>query len=326
MTLLDGWRVAGGRERVAGVFRPDFLAGPGLTLALLGLGFLCAYLAQVDYVGRRRLQGGVRRWRLRRGGAGLRHRPGRVPATALRRPGRLRKPNGALDYWKVSFRVLAGLAFPGTGRHRFDGRALGVAEGSARLLGIAGAGVVVVSMFNNPVHTRRSRSSFPAGLILLVVGLAYVAVSLGICSDNQFVTLTRRELSAYFLSPIGYLVLAGMVLIQWLSYQSFVRSSHEGGTARAVTLRADRALLLLRPAAGHRDSADGAGPDDAAGGRGEANREHGSIADRPGQRGPVVVSKFLATWLFFLLTWLPSGLFLIALRMEVGRRSTTCRS
>ncbi len=39
----------------------------------------------------------------------------------------------------------------------------------------------------------------------------------------------------------------------------------------------------------------------------------------PVNEGPVVLSKFLATWLFFLLTWLPSGLFLIALRMEAGQ-------
>ena len=35
------------------------------------------------------------------------------------------------------------------------------------------------------------------------VGLTYLVVALGICSDNQFVTLTRRELSAYFLTPDG---------------------------------------------------------------------------------------------------------------------------
>ena len=33
---------------VAGLVRPEFLTGPGLTLALLGLAFLCAYLGQVD--------------------------------------------------------------------------------------------------------------------------------------------------------------------------------------------------------------------------------------------------------------------------------------
>src|SRR5262245_27146698 len=38
---------------LAGVFKPDFLAGPGLALALLGLGFLCAYLSQVDTSGGR---------------------------------------------------------------------------------------------------------------------------------------------------------------------------------------------------------------------------------------------------------------------------------
>src|SRR5262249_28116612 len=32
----------------------------------------------------------------------------------------------------------------------------------------------------------------------------------------------------------------------------------------------------------------------------------------------VIVSKFFATWLFFMVCWLPSGLFLIALRLEGG--------
>ena len=64
----------------------------------------------------------------------------------------------------------------------------------------------------------------PGGLILGGLGLAYLAVSLGICSDSLFVTLTRRELSTYFLSPIGYLVIIGMVLMQWLSYFFFVET------------------------------------------------------------------------------------------------------
>ncbi len=71
---------------------------------------------------------------------------------------------------------------------------------------------------SNPVRTSPPPFLVPAGLILIGIGLAYLAVSLGICSDNQFITLTRRELSAYFLSPIGYLVLGGMLLIQWIGY------------------------------------------------------------------------------------------------------------
>ena len=133
--------------------------------------------------------------------------------------------------------MLAGLAFLTPAIIAFMTRAPAWLKGALALLGIAGAGVVVVSMINNPVHSAPQPFLVPAGLILLVVGLAYVAVSLGICSDNQFVTLTRRELSAYFLSPIGYLVLAGMVLIQWLSYQSFVGRLMEGVDGKGVTLQ-----------------------------------------------------------------------------------------
>jgi ABC-type transport system involved in multi-copper enzyme maturation permease subunit len=32
---------------------------------------------------------------------------------------------------------------------------------------------------------------------------------------------------------------------------------------------------------------------------------------------PVILSKFLATWIFFMITWLPTGLFLVALRAVV---------
>jgi ABC-type transport system involved in multi-copper enzyme maturation permease subunit len=38
----------------------------------------------------------------------------------------------------------------------------------------------------------------------------------------------------------------------------------------------------------------------------------------PVNEWPVALSKFLATWIFFLVCWLASGLFLIALRMEVN--------
>src|SRR5437879_3140322 len=33
----------------------------------------------------------------------------------------------------------------------------------------------------------------------------------------------------------------------------------------------------------------------------------------------VVLSKFLASWIFFMLTWVPWGLFLVALRVEGGQ-------
>ena len=39
----------------------------------------------------------------------------------------------------------------------------------------------------------------------------------------------------------------------------------------------------------------------------------------PVNEWPIVVSKFLAAWLFFLLCWVPAGLFLVALRVETGQ-------
>jgi ABC-type transport system involved in multi-copper enzyme maturation permease subunit len=35
----------------------------------------------------------------------------------------------------------------------------------------------------------------------------------------------------------------------------------------------------------------------------------------PVNEAPIVLSKFLATWIFFMISWLPAGLFLIALRV-----------
>src|SRR5262249_49426540 len=38
----------------------------------------------------------------------------------------------------------------------------------------------------------------------------------------------------------------------------------------------------------------------------------------PVNEWPVVGSKFVAAWLFFLVTWVPGGLYLVALRAEAG--------
>ena len=96
---------------VAGIFKPDFLAGPGIALALLGLGFLCAYLAQID------TSEGIGysvAFALGRFGASfwsIAIARSTFPTLLHDGPAALRKPNGALDWWRVSFRVLAGVAF-----------------------------------------------------------------------------------------------------------------------------------------------------------------------------------------------------------------------
>ena len=151
---------------IAGVFRPDFLAGPGLALALLGLGFLCAYLAQVDTsdgigytvafaLGVVR---GAGRWSTRSAGP-------RSRTLLYDGPAALRKPNGALDYWKVVVPRARGARVPRPGGHRaVRTRAPVWLKGALALVGLSRARAWwSMSLINNPVHARRSRSWFPPG-------------------------------------------------------------------------------------------------------------------------------------------------------------------
>src|SRR5262249_27458994 len=62
----------------------------------------------------------------------------------------------------------------------------------------------------------------PRGLLLLYLGLEYLMLSVGICSDAKIVVQTRRELASFFYSPIAYIVLIGMALIGWIAFDGFV--------------------------------------------------------------------------------------------------------
>jgi ABC-2 type transport system permease protein len=62
----------------------------------------------------------------------------------------------------------------------------------------------------------------PAGLLLMGLGLLYVAVSVGLCSELPVVVLARRELTRFFCTPIAYIVLLASVLLSWLLFWLFV--------------------------------------------------------------------------------------------------------
>jgi ABC-2 type transport system permease protein len=303
----------------AGIFKPEFLAGPGLTLAILGLAFLCAYLGQVDTSDG---LGFTVAFSLGAFGAAVvvfAIFRAAFPTLLYEGPTVLRLPNGSLDIWKATFRLLGGVAFLIPAAIAFAVKAPGWLKGVTGLVGLVGAGVVVVSLFTNPVHTSPTPFLVPNGLILILLGLVYLAVALGVCSDNQFVTLTRRELSSYFLSPIGYLVLAAMAAVQWYGYWQFYEILTEVGRQQAAlpepivrfyfySLFPVFAIVLQVPALTMRLLAE--------------ERRSGSLEvlfTAPVNETPVVLSKFLATWIFFLVCWIPPALFLIALRIESGQ-------
>lgn len=306
---------------VYGLINPPFLVGPGIALALLGLAFLCAYMGQVDTsegVGFRvafllgAVGAGVAAWAFARSA---------FPPVLVDGPNALRKATGELDYWTVAGRVLVVAAFLGAAAAAARARSLPVwLRGVVGAAALAAAGVFVVASFKaNTLTTSPPPYLVPTGVILMGLGLTYLAVALAICSDNVFVTLTRRELAAYFLSPVGYLVIGGMAFVEWTGYQEFVgtlqRISARGGggmpepivASYFVALLPVIAILLQVPALTMRLISE--------------EKRTGSLEvllTAPVNEWPVVGSKFLATWLFFMLTWVPGGLYLVALRVEGG--------
>jgi len=307
---------------LAGLVNKDFLVGPGLALALLGLGFLAAYMGQVDTSEGIGYQVAFALGAVGAAVAVYAIAQSTVPTLFFEGPNVLRNPNGSLDRWRVGARVVSVLAFVGLG-------IAGVRMKSSptwlrsTMMALGGVGVVVLliaSFKSNALSTPPAPFLVPNGMILIGLGLVYLAVALGICSDNQFITLTRRELSAYFLSPLGYLVLGGTTLMQWISYNRFISGAILGGgpspqpipepivAAYFVDIFPVFALLLQVPVITMRLVAE--------------EKRTGSmemLLTAPVNETPILLSKFVSTWLFFLISWLPAGLFLIPLRVELGQ-------
>ncbi|MBP3957283.1 ABC transporter permease [Gemmata sp. G18] len=296
---------------IAGIANPEWLAGTGLALAALGLGFLCAYLGQADTdtgIGHTVAValGAV-------GAAALFYAFARTvfPTVLFDGPAALRKPSQALDYWKTAGRVLvlgASLGVVALGAlGKFPVWLRAVLAG----VGVATAGVFIMGSTGTHVAIAPRPFLIPGGAILGGIGLIYLSVSLGVCSDNQFVTLVRRELGAYFASPIGFIVLAGMLLVQGVAYAEFAGSLQDGNPRRepivlgyGVHILSLFAFTLQIPVLTMRLLSE--------------EKRSGTLEvllTAPLNEVPVVLSKFLGTWIFFLLCWLPTGLFLIALRV-----------
>jgi ABC-2 type transport system permease protein len=300
------------------VLKPGFPVGTQVAMALLGLGFLCVYLSQVD------ASDGI--------GYAVAFLLGAVGAVALfvafawavfptvlyDGPRVLRLPNQSLDRWQVAGRVLVILAFLGVTALGAFGRFPKWLRGALGLAGLATAGVFIYASFGAPVHSSPAPFLVPRGLILAAIGAVYLAIGLGTCSDSQFVTLTRRELSSYFFTPIGYLVLGGIAGCQWLSYWQFYNTLSESGlSGQSIPEPIVRyylfdlipviCVVLSVPALTMRLMSE--------------EKRTGSLEvllTSPVSEWSIILSKFLATWVFFMLCWLPTGLFLVAVRVEAG--------
>jgi ABC-type transport system involved in multi-copper enzyme maturation permease subunit len=172
---------------------------------------------------------------------------------------------------------------------------------------------------------RASESYFAStGMLLMVLGALYMALSLALCSDHRLAVLTRRELAAFFYSPIAYFVLFGFTIIAAFQYGFFVfrayaASNPEGFMAPPrpmvepiiaqyiISLVPAMVMLGVVPMLTMRLLSE--------------EKRAGTLEvllTAPIGETSIVLSKFLAALVFFMLTWVPYGLFLIALRVGTG--------
>jgi hypothetical protein len=299
---------------VGGLLKPDFLIGPGLALAVLGVGFLGAFLTTTDPNVGRGFRAAVGLGAL--GALALAVGLGRsvVPTVLFDGPNALRTPLQALDPWKVlarGFVIALGLGIASFALRRSTPLWL---KGILAVAGLAVAGVFVWGSFASPIKDPPAAYLVPYGLALSLIGLLYLGLSLGTVSDAPFVVLMRRELAAYFTSPIAYLVLFGAAVVAGLGYLNFLSELSRGPLPEPVvavysslTILAAFQVVFLVPAVTMRLFAE--------------ERRTGTLEvllTAPVDEPVIVLSKFVAAWLFYLLSWLPALAFLVALRTAGG--------
>ena len=159
----------------------------------------------------------------------------------------------------------------------------------------------------------------PNGVVQMIAGVFFILASVGSWSENRLVVLTRREFSAFFVSPIAYLVMLSFAVIGSLNYFIFLnqimRRSSSGvpleepivqgyilGISAIIAVLGAVPLLTMRLFS--------------------EEKRTGSLEvllTAPVSDWQVVLSKFIAALLLFMLLWLPWALNLVALRLEAGK-------
>jgi ABC-type transport system involved in multi-copper enzyme maturation permease subunit len=183
-------------------------------------------------------------------------------------------------------------------------------------LAIAGGGLIVLLITLVRAFLPGGSVWFvPNGFSLLLVALAFLLVGLGLCSDSPLVALTRREIGAFFYSPMAYLCLAGFGIVAWAGYWFFIYSlSNPGGQATEPIVR-DFVLsfpyitvIFLVPILTMRLLSE--------------EQRSGTLEvllTAPVEETSVVASKFLAGFLCYLILWLPFALLLMCIPLMGGK-------
>ena len=194
--------------------------------------------------------------------------------------------------------------------------ALGGADlaGYRPALAIGVAGVLVFALALGRSIFPGERSYFvPGGLVMMSLGLAYAVTAVFLISDATLVVLTRRELLAYFCSPIAYILLLISALVAAWNYNIFVYMLSRGGFEPIVlyfylgSLYGVFMLVFQVPALTMRLIAEE-----------KRTGTYEVLMSAPVSEVPVVLSKLIAALVFYMLVWGVWLVFLLDVRVESG--------
>jgi gliding motility-associated transport system permease protein len=184
---------------------------------------------------------------------------------------------------------------------------------AAVALAAAGFLVVLVTLVRSFISAGTSHYFVSYGTVLLLVGLMYAGVGGILASDAPLFVLTRRELGAFFLSPIAYLVLFGFSILAWVAYMAFLsRLTSTRGSVFEPVVRAYVfdffpviTAIFVVPILTMRLLSE--------------EQRSGTLEvllTAPVDETVVVFSKFLAALISYLFVWLPYFLYLLALPLS----------
>jgi ABC-2 type transport system permease protein len=191
-----------------------------------------------------------------------------------------------------------------------------------QIVGAAGALVFLVALGRSLLpplfyrwHWRDTQPAdylVPYGMLLMVLGVLYVCISLLLCSDRRFIVLARRELGTLFYSPIAYILLFVFVIAHWLAYLLVLlrlintEAAVPEPIVSAFILQWSAVIstIVVIPVLTMRLLSE--------------EKRSGTLEvllTAPVDEGAIVLSKFLAASLMFLVMWAPFALFLVYLRI-----------
>jgi ABC-2 type transport system permease protein len=186
---------------------------------------------------------------------------------------------------------------------------------AAVAVGVAGLLAFVVAVGRSVFTTGYL---MPTGLTLMGLGVLYLGFTVFTCSDSLFVVLTRREMTAFFYSPIAYIVLFGVTVMAWLWYQVFLFEAlpspmqppmvepivrvYLWGILPVIALICMIPLLTMRLMSEEKRAGT-----------------YEILITAPVSETTVVLSKFTAALAIFMIAWLPWVLFLLDLRIQGGK-------